>query len=149
MADEGEETADFHQAFLIANTNLDSIADRFSDVLRNLMRAFAAHDPAAATYRAVEQMNLVAELLSKTHENIGFYALFTRALECMDKNSERSDIDKAIIDAAKSGLKFLVERSCDDNAARGRSSRRQREFLDDMRRIEEARDEARRKWDRR
>jgi hypothetical protein len=140
---------DYHEAFLKANANLDFIADQFADVLRNLMRALVAHDPSAATYRAAEQMNFVAELLSRIDERFGFHALFARALEFMNNGREASDVEGAIIDAAKSGVRLLVERSCDDNAARARSSRRQSDFLDDVRRIQEVREEARRKWDRR
>jgi len=65
----------------------------------------------------------------------------------MNNDEEVSDVERATIEAAKSGVKFLVERSCDDNAARGRSSRRLREFLDDVRYLDEARQEARRKQD--
>jgi hypothetical protein len=134
---------DFHEAFLKANANLDFIASQFADVLRNLMRALAAHDPSAATYRAAEQMNFVVQLLSRTDEKFGFFALFGRTVEFMNDKRETPDVEGAIIEAAKSGVRFLVERSCDDNAATARSSRRRDEFLNAVRYIDEAREDAR------
>lgn len=125
-----DETEGLHDRFVKANANLEYISYQFADVLRNLIRASVAGDPRSALYNAAEKMNFVAELLSKTEEKFGFHTLFTNALQHVRKENDReSPIKDAIIRAAKSGVQFLVERSCDDNAARGRASRRQDEFL--------------------
>jgi hypothetical protein len=40
-----------------------------------------------------------------------------------------------------SGIQFIVERSCRDNAAKGRASRRESDFLNSLRHIDEDRKE--------
>jgi hypothetical protein len=144
-----EDFSDFHERFVAANANLDFIAHEFADVLRNLMRAMAATDPAAATYKAAQHMDFVAELLSKTEEKFGFSALFARTIEILDVDEALSEVDEAIVSAAKSGIKVIVERSCSDGAAQGRASQRRRDFLRDIEGIEEARTAAKARWNRR
>ena len=145
-----DETESFHDSFVRLNANLEFISGQFADVVRNLMRASVASDPSAAIYRAAEGMNSVAELLSKTEEKFGFHALFSKAIEHLhDEDEPERGVERAIVHAAQSRVKYLVERSCDDNAARGRTSRREQEFLSAIRWIEQAQEENRRKWDRR
>jgi hypothetical protein len=129
----------FRERFLDANANLDFISHKFADVLRDLMRASVARDPTPAADRAAERMNFVADLLSRTKEKFSFHDLFSRSLELMRNVDERADLDAAMVDAAERGLKLLVERSCDDDAARGRISQREHDFLSAIDRLEEAR----------
>lgn len=138
---------DFRESFLRANANLDFISYQFADVIRNLMRATAAGDPSSTIYKAAEKMNFVADLLSRTDEKFGFYHVFEKAVSDLRNDDDReSNVETAIVAAAKDGVKFLVERSCDDNAARGRASRRRQEFLSAIRWIEEERESNRRGW---
>ncbi|RWL85672.1 MAG: hypothetical protein EOR67_21625 [Mesorhizobium sp.] len=138
---------DFRESFLRANANLDFISYQFADVVRNLMRAAASSDPSSAVYKAAEKMNFVADLLSRTEEKFGFYHVFEKAItELTDSTEQERGVETAIVAAAKDGMKFLVERSCDDNAARGRTSRRRQEFLSSIRWIEEERESNRRAW---
>jgi len=66
------------------NANLDSIAYEFADVLRDLMRAFSSDDPKPPNvYSAARKMNSVADLLSRSKEEIGFGQLFAEALKDM------------------------------------------------------------------
>lgn len=138
---------DFRESFLRANANLDFISYQFADVIRNLMRAAAANDPSSAVYKAAEKMDFVADLLSRTEEKFGFYRVFDKAIaELRDSDERESGVETAIVAAAKDGMKFLVERSCDDNAAHGRASRRRQEFLSALRWIEDERESNRRAW---
>ncbi len=137
----------FRESFLQANANLDFISLQFADVVRNLMRATAAGDPTSAIYKAAEKMNFVADLLSRTEEKFGFFHVFEKAIADLRNDDEgEGNIETAIVSAAKDGIKFLVERSCDDNAARGRASRRRQEFLSAIRWIEVERESNRRAW---
>jgi hypothetical protein len=136
---------DFRESIHRAKANLDIISYQFADVIRNIMRATAAGDPSSAIYKAAEKMNFVADLLSRTEEKFGFYHVFEKAIADLINEDEReNNVETAIVAAAKDGVKFLVERSCDDNAARGRASRRRQEFLSSIRWIEEERENNRR-----
>jgi len=130
----------FSEAFTKANANFDFIAAQFADVLRHLMRAVSSDDPTSGAYHAAQSMNFVADLLSKTEEKFGFYHLFLKALEEFRDDSEWGSSEHDIVHAANRGIKYIVERSCSDNAARGRASRRQDEFLTAVKMIEEMRE---------
>jgi hypothetical protein len=145
MTDE-RRRGEFREAFLKANANLDYIAAQFADVIRDLMRAVGSDQPSAEAYRAAEKMNTVAELLSYSEEGFSFYEMFQRALREFDKPDDmRMDVDEAVLDAARCGIKYVVEDSCNDNAARGRTSRRRQEFLSAVKYIDEVREYYRRK----
>jgi hypothetical protein len=141
MSDEPES---FRDTFVRGNANLEFISHQFAAVIRNLMRASVASDPQAALHRASEEMNFVAELMSKTEEEFSFHALFARSIKLIKgTNDHDSEVERAIVRAAEQGVKFLVERSCGDNAAAGRASRREDEFLTAIRWIDDARGEMR------
>jgi len=135
---------DFSGEFTKANANLDYIAAQFADVIRHLMRAISSDDPSSGIYNATRSMNSVAELLSKTEEKFGFYQLFSKALEEFRDDVEWGTSEHDIVHTAHRGIKYIVERSCTDNAARGRASRRRDEFLSATRMIEEMREYRRR-----
>lgn len=131
----------FREAFLTANANLEFISSQFADVIRDLMRAAAATEPSAAVYRAAEKMNFVAELLSRAEEKFGFQDIFEKAvLEINFEGEKESSVERAVVAAAEDGVRFLVERSCVDNAARGRTSKRRQDFLQSMKWIEAERE---------
>ena len=89
-------------------------------------------------------MSFVAELLAKTDEKFSFYDLFRKALEEFRDETDWGTAEHAKVGAARRGMKYLVERSCSDNAARGRASRREREFLSAIKAIDEVREYRRR-----
>lgn len=125
--------SEYGERFLQANANPDYIAAQFADVLRDMMRAFAADDPAVAAHRASSHLSMMMQLVQRASDPINAYSLCLKAAE--DLNENRSDDPRredpwAV--AARSGLKMLVEQSCFDNAARGRASKRQDAFARDI-----------------
>jgi hypothetical protein len=140
---------DWNERFLKANANVDFMATRLADCLRNCMRAVAAGDPTSPRYRAVEDFDMLLKLIVRS-EGVPLHELFEKAID--ELRPERLSLDqlssewraeycyeRSIMSAAESGLQFLVESSCADNAARGRASRRESDFLSAIRRIEAAR----------
>jgi hypothetical protein len=121
---------EFHERVLRANADPDIIASRFAEVIRYLMRAAAATDPWRPLYSAGEEMKLVIELLARCETPISWTSLFTKAIESIEGLLPEDPGYKQYIQAAKDGIKYLVESSATDNAARGRASRRLREFIE-------------------
>jgi len=120
---------DFRERFLKANANPGHIASRFADVLRNLMRSVAANDPSRALYYAAEDMKFVADLLERCEQPMSWHSLFADAVENIQRMLPEDTDDKRYSRAAQDGVKYLVESSATDNAARGRASRRLSEFI--------------------
>jgi hypothetical protein len=144
---------DWHESFLKANANLDYMANRLADCLRNCMRAVAAGDAASPCYRAVRDFEVLLKLIVRS-DGVPLYALFEKAIDELRRKSDdlsrdevssewRADryYERSIVGAAESGLQFLVESSCMDNAAGGRASTRKRNFLLAIKNVEEARQE--------
>lgn len=130
---------DFGEAFLQANARPDFIASQFADVIRSLMRAVSADGASDAVYRASEKMQFVADLLQRCPEPVTWHGMFAGAVEEMQSLIPDDDDDRRYVRAAKRGTKYLVELSCSDPAARGRSAKRQSEFQDTIHWIEESR----------
>jgi len=129
----------YREAFLQANANEPFIASELADVLRYLMRAVSSDDPSGGLYSASEKMNFVGDLIARSSEPISWYSLFREAVnEIQDCIPDDPD-DRKYIAAAKRGMKYLVESSATDNAARGRASKRLDEFLSAIRWSVEAR----------
>lgn len=125
--------SDYGEQFLRANANVDYIAAQFADVLRDMMRAFAADDPAAGVARASSHLSQMFQLINRASDPISAYSLCLKAVENLHETRPedyRQEDPWAV--AARSGLKMLVEQSCFDNAARGRASRRQEAFARDV-----------------
>ncbi len=134
-----ESDSDFHEAFLKSNANLEFISLQFADVIRDLMRAAVASDGgAAAVSRAARQMKFVVDLLSQTEEKFGFHHIFQRAISDINIDAFNHPERDALI-AAQDAVKYLVESSCHDAAARGRASRRLAEFYRAIPMIEDGR----------
>jgi len=131
--------ADFGEAFLQANARPDFIASQFADVIRSLMRAVSADGASDAVYRASEKMKFVTDLLQRCSERVTWHGMFTGAVEEIQSAIPEDDDDRRYVRAAKRGTKYLVELSCTDPAASGRASKRQNEFRDTIRWIEESR----------
>jgi hypothetical protein len=119
---------DYREAFLKANANPEFIASEIADLIRSLVRAFAADDPSSPTLSAVQKMEFVLDLIRRCDEPLTWYKLFTAAFDEIHEAIPDDPYDRMYIHAAQRGMKYLVERSALDNAARGRASRRLDEF---------------------
>lgn len=134
-------TDDFREALLKANANKEFICTQFIDVLRDLIRAVAVRDdPSAPIWRATEQWQFITDLISHCEERVSVYEMFSTAVDALRQADEKDEIDGALLIAARLGMSLYVESSCDDNAARGRKSKRRDRFLTAIRQIEEERD---------
>jgi len=129
---------DFHEQFLEANANQQFITAELADVLRNLMRAVASNGPSAALYNASQQLEFALQLIKRCKEPLRLYDLLADAVEDVSDVASYNEVDEARLDAARSGLRYLVESSCEDRAARGRIAQRLRAFERDITWIDEA-----------
>lgn len=120
---------DFSEQFLKANANPEFITHRFADVVRDLMRCVAADEPSRPLYSAAEGMKFVMELLKRCENPVTWYSIFTSAVASIHQMLPEDGDDRLYLRAARDGLKYLVESSATDNAARGRASRRLSEFI--------------------
>jgi len=119
------------------NANKDFICGEFTEVLRDLVRSVAAsEDCHGGIYRGAERMEFVEKLLAECEDDISWRDLFSAAIQQLRPERDWNDYDFPFIKAAQSGMSMLMEMTCHDNAARGRSSKRQSEFLMSIRRIE-------------
>jgi hypothetical protein len=138
-----DKDGEFGDVFLNENANVSYIADRLTECIRNCMRAIASQDAGSASYRAAEDFKLVLSLLVRS-KSVGIQDLFNRAVaELTPRYPEISGAEnryqRRILNAAESGLQLLVETTCKDNAARGRTAKREASFLSSIEQIEEAR----------
>jgi hypothetical protein len=141
---------DFRESFLKANANKDFICTQFAEVLRDLIRAVAVRDdPSGPIVRATEQWSSVASLLERCEEKISTREMFSNAVEVLrlPAREDGDGVDRAVIAAARRGISFYMEASCTDNAAKGRTSKRERDFLSAIEQIEGARERRRQRWD--
>jgi hypothetical protein len=120
---------DFREIYLKANARPEYIKSCLADVIRNLMRAVAADDHIRGSFAASEELIQVFELIKRCDEHINFHSLMSAAVdeikECLPEDRD----DRRYIRAAQQGVKYLVESSATDNAARGRASQRLSNFL--------------------
>ncbi len=136
---------DLGEQFLQANSNVDYMASHLADCLRNCMRAVAATEPSSATYKAVQDFDMLLKLLVRS-KGIRFGELFDKAIaelrperaEPTGEGSAYRYYEHTILTAAETGLQLLVESSCADNAAKGRTSSRRSDFLSAIKSIDEA-----------
>ncbi len=147
MADDEESLG---EQFLGANANVEYMAHKLADCLRNSMRAVAAGNPASASFRAVQDFDMVLKLLVRS-KGVSLHDLFDKAIEEIRPKPFDPAVDEPLYRyrenrircAAQSAIQMVVERSCDDNAAHGRANRREAEFLNAVREIEDVRDQIR------
>ena len=133
MADEG-----FHERFVAANANVESMASQMAELLRSVMRAAASSDRASQTYRAAETFIFLLELIQNA-KDFNTVELLARAIDEISIEPHPKLLDESVVHAAKMGMRFLVELSCRDNAASARASKRETEFLQAIEDIETAR----------
>jgi len=153
MSDDGGDS--WKVRFLKANANKDYMAGVLADCIRNCMRgvgtAFSG-DPASAANRASEDFAKLIELMKYAGDDVRLRQLFVDAISEIrpirpdgdignDETFARRSFESSKLSAAMSGIQFIVERSCRDNAAKGRASRRESDFLDSLREIDEDREE--------
>ncbi len=118
----------FRKAFLIANANPEFIASKFADMMREMMRAFAAGTGSSGGYRAAQNLKFILDLLAHAEELIRPDDVIYLALDNLRGPHEPDKEPDTAVEAARTGLRFLVERSCYDNAARGRTRQRLESF---------------------
>ncbi len=111
MTDHSEHNADFHLA-----------ADALASCLRNSMRAVAVQDPAGQSLDASRDFVAVVNILTR-NDHMSPRALFADAIGQL-----RTDDHDLGLEAAKAGLRWLIEKSCTDAFAEPRASQRQRDF---------------------
>jgi hypothetical protein len=131
--------AEFREAFLVANANEDFIVGQLASVIRDLMRAVSSDDSSGGVYSAAKAMKFIGDLLARCQEQPSWYRLLSAAVEDIKANIPDDPDDRKFIDAATRGIKYFVEASATDNAAKGRASRRHQEFRDAIRRSLESR----------
>lgn len=136
---------DFHEAFLKANANEPYIADQFSEFIRNILRATASSGHSSQQYYAMERLSHCFELLRHADE-LNLRILVNEIVESLEVPDDQDDVEGAVVYAAKMGMRVLIEKSCVDNAARARASRRESEFLQANEDIHIARQLARKKY---
>ena len=120
------------------NTSLASLPIAFATVC-----GIASTD-LAGDYRAVEDLIRFVKLVRLATEDVPLRQLFSGAIDEIrgaptDYGSAPGFYDAQVLTAAMRGMQFIVERSCHDNAAKARAPRREQEFIDLLRRIDEAR----------
>jgi hypothetical protein len=125
---------DFRESLLKAHANKDFICAQFTEVLRDLVRVIAVRDdPSAPVSRAAHQWALVQDLIYRCEERISIFEMFSVAVDSLrepDEPGKRHDqVSAATLRAARTGISLYIEASCCDNAAKGRISQRERNFL--------------------
>lgn len=128
----------FREAFLKGNANPEFITAQFADLVRDLMRVVAAGDPAHRRYEACEKIKFIMDLWARCPGSASTPKCLQDAIDQVVVLKPLDDVDLAMIRAARSGVKYLVERSCHDPAAVARASRRGSEFIRDIELIGEA-----------
>jgi hypothetical protein len=134
-----DDNDDFREAFLRANAREDFIVAQLADMLRDLMRAVSSDDVSGKAWSAGEQMTFVCKLIARSETPLSWHRLMSDAVRSITDNIPEDPDDQKLISAAKRGMKYLVECSATDNAARGRASKRRTEFEDAIRWSQEAR----------
>ena len=125
-------------AFLSANANRETIANEMAMVMRDLMRAASSENDDG--YKASQQMNRMMEYLSRCKEPLTWGQIFSDALQILRQNLPKREYEADYIDVAKSGIKYFVESSADDNAAAGRSASRLSDLKESIRWLQKPKD---------
>ena len=111
MTDHSEHSADFNLA-----------AGTLASCLRNCMRAVAVQDPTGQSLDASRDFVAVVKILVR-NDHMSPRALFADAIGQL-----RTDDHDLGLEAAKAGLRWLIEKSCTDGLSEPRTSQRQRDF---------------------
>lgn len=118
------------------NTTMDSMAVMLAEVIRCCMRAAAGRGSTSAA--AAMHLSSFIRLTSAA-KPVECHSLVTAVLKELSITERGNDVDQAILEAARMGVRVFVERTCRDGAARGRASIRESGFLDALKQIEPAR----------
>lgn len=136
-------------SFLKANANADYIASKLADMIRNAMRAMVSNDHyASQVYEGSQNLKYLLELISYAEtKELHAYDVFEKAVKNLQPESSQNEdyVDRCMSSAAESVMRLMIERSCYDNAAKARISKREMDFLNDIKHLEEAREERKRK----
>jgi tetratricopeptide (TPR) repeat protein len=118
--------SEFSEAFLKANANREFIADQMADVFRELLRALSSDN--GSGYSAAEKMDFAGELLKRCDEPLSWWQLFDDAIKIIRASQSVDSYTADYMHIAKRGMKYFVESSATDNAAKGRAATRLRDL---------------------
>lgn len=134
---------DFHEQWLQANANAGYMSHVLADLVRRIMRASMNRD-GGQQYEAMEALKLFLGLVGRS-KDVTIHDLIEGAVQGLAvEAADGSDGDR--LDVAQNATRYLLELSCDDNAARGRASRRWNAVESSFRNLNEMREYRARKW---
>lgn len=130
---------DFGERALQANANADVMAEELADIVRSIMRAAVANsDNRSQTYLATKKLDYFLELFARA-DSVDLHELVENTVADLTIELPENSVDEPLLRAASAGVRYLIEKSCSDPAAKGRASKRQREFEHAAERIQEDR----------
>lgn len=108
-----------------ANPYESIVEQHFGVALRSLMRAVAADDPYGPLHKAATHMDRFLRDSSQFKVSLDYGKIFRNVIVEIRGNVEHARMrDYEAVNVAEKGLMFLIETSCVDSAAAGRTSRR-------------------------
>lgn len=109
--------------------NENYVTQRIADILRSLMRATASEDPSNSCYRAVQLTKFLFQDMERYSIPINIDMAFYNAIDQIrNKIAEEKRHHPETAELAIKGMMYLVEASCADPAAHGRTSQRRDKF---------------------
>lgn len=113
---------DFHRRFLEANANPEYMARTLADFVRRMMRAALNRD-GSQQYEAAQDLKHFLDLVPYS-KDVRLHGLIEKASERLAVDVEWGSHEFERVNLARDATRYLLEMSCDDNAARGRASKR-------------------------
>ncbi|MGV1013731.1 MAG: hypothetical protein ACOYB4_02030 [Methyloceanibacter sp.] len=114
---------DFQKRFLEANANVDFIGYQFARLIRYVVRASVSQDPYETNkHNAAQTMKFMFELIAASKDRLHTSELVDAAVSDLKVDDEDDERD-GLLRVATEGVKYMLELSSTDNAARGRQSK--------------------------
>jgi hypothetical protein len=130
---------DPHDAILKANANVEHMSSLLADFVRAIMRSTATNGRSSQAYNAMEALTEFLRHLPHA-EDVRTYDLIEKTIDDLTVEVDENSLDCDRVRAAKMGMRYLIEASCRDGAARGRSAKRMDEFEHAWKMVDELRD---------
>ena len=108
-----------------------------ADVIRRIVRA-SFQNRGDEAYYATESLGHLIDLMAAAN-GVSMREIVQEAITDLHVEPDQSEIDQERLNIASAATQFMIERSCDDNAARARAERRWDNFENELRWREEAR----------
>lgn len=119
-------------------------AENLASVVRCIIRGSASAG-ARTPFRASGELETIANLLS-SDPNICILEVIERAIDLLAVDDPGDDLRSAILSAAESGAKYLMEASANDGFGKARASRHWADFIQDIEAVHAMREANRRRW---